>query len=332
MQDRHNIAPDAAQSLDLTGGACAAQSIEAQRLRDEAWFRAHPERALLARLLTVADLDGLDEIGCSLADIPSGYEHAIVIGKDPYGGCEGPLAIPAADVAGLDAMSDGDILFRLGRGARDYYRFVRDNELVYAVDEQLSRRRRRRPNWPPTLRNAPRKRAERIARLDLLRRTLLGEGAVTDIPPPAKPRSSPLERALQQQIARRLEPLDRVMTSEPHLTIEGLMGLLEPGYNTDRAKLLAHPAEFEAAREYICAGIPRTPGRRPYYSYSLKHDAESWGGTVRPDRPYVSTGAMIAAAIGCGWEVVRRDRGGLNAWPSPPKGYVRSRAARRGRR
>jgi hypothetical protein len=258
---------------------------------------------LLARLLTVADLDGLD---CTLADIPPGYEHAVVIGKDTYGGCEGPIAVPTADVAGLDAMSDGDILLRLGRGARDFYRFVRDNELVYAVDEQLSRRRR--PDWPPTLRNAPRKRAERIARLGLLRRTLLGEGAMTDIPPPTRPRSEALERALQEQIARRVEPLDRVMMSQPHLTVGGLMGPLEPAYNTDRAKLLAHPAEFEAAGEYICAGIPRTPGRRPYYSYSLKHDAESWGGTVHPDRPYVSNGATIAAAIACGWE------SGATAW------------------
>jgi hypothetical protein len=109
------------------------------------------------------------------------------------------------------------------------------------------------------------------------------------------------------------------------------MSPLEPGYKTDRAKLLAHPAEFEAACEYICAGIPRPPGRRPYYSCSLKHDAESWGGTVRPDRPYVSNGAMIAAAIACGWEV-KRDRAGLNAWLRPPKGYARSCAARRGRR
>jgi hypothetical protein len=332
MHEQNNTAPNAAQPPDLIGGACAAQSIEAQRLRDEAWFRDHPERTLLARLLTVADLDGLDEIDCTLADIPPGYEHAVVIGKNSYGGCEGPIAVPTAAVAGLDAMSDGDILLRLGRGARDFYRFVHDNELVYAVADQLSRRRNRRPDWPPTCRNAPRTKAARIAKLDLLRRTLLGEDAMTDVPPPAKPRSEALEGALQEQIARRVEPLDRVMASEPRLTIGGLMGPLEPGYITGRAKLLAHPAEFEAACEYICAGIPRTPGRRPYYSYSLKHDAESWGGTVRPGRPYVSNGAMIAAAIACGWEVVRRDRAGLNAWLRPPKGYVRSRAARRGRR
>jgi hypothetical protein len=208
---------DAAQFLDLTGGACAAHPIEVQRLRDEAWFRAHPERALLVRLLAVADLDGLDEIRCALADIPPGYEHAIVIGKDACGGCEGPIAVPTADVERLGAMSDRQILLRLGRGARDFYRFARDDELVYSVADQLSRRRNRRPNWPPTLRNAPRKRAERIARLDLLRRSLLGEGSATDIPPPARPRSEALERALQEQIARRVEPLDRVMTRESHL-------------------------------------------------------------------------------------------------------------------
>jgi hypothetical protein len=320
MQKRHNTAPDAAQSPDLNGDACTAQSHEAQQLHDTAWFGDPPERALRARLLTVADLEGLDQVNCSLAEIQPGYVHAILVAANANDRIEGPVAVPAGDVARLDAMSDGEILLRLGRRARSFYRFVPDKDLVDAAADHLSRRRRRRPDWPPTLRNAPRNRAERVAKLDLLRRTLLCECAMTDIPQLAK-----------EQIARRVEPLERVMASELRLTSGGLMDPHERGYNTDRAELPAHPAEFAAACEYIRAGIPRTPGRRPHYSYSLKHDAESWGGTVRPDRPYVSNGAMIAAAIACGWEV-RRDRAGLNAWLRPPKGYVRSRAARRGRR
>ena len=173
MQERYNAAPDAAQSLDATDAA-----IEAQRLRDEAWFRGHPGRGLLARLLTGADLDELDQIGCSLAEIPPGYQHAIVVGEDAqrYGRREDPVAVPAVDAARLDAMTDGEILVHLGRNARHFFCFVRDKQLVDVIADQLSRQRRRRPDWPETLRNAPRNRAKRIARLDILRRHVLDQG------------------------------------------------------------------------------------------------------------------------------------------------------------
>ena len=139
MQDRHSTAPYAAQSRDLT-----------------------------ARLVTVADLNELDQIGCTLAEIPPGYVHAIVSGEDVCGRREGPVAVPAADAVQLDAMSDGEILAHLGSAARHFFRFVRDDRVVYEAAD--SRRRRRRADWPETLKNAPRNRAERIAKLDILRR------------------------------------------------------------------------------------------------------------------------------------------------------------------
>jgi hypothetical protein len=135
---------------------------------------AAQSRDLTARLLTVADLNELDQIDCSLAEIPPGYVHAIVIGADAYGGRRGPVAVPSADAARLRAMCDGEILAHLGRAARHFFRFVRDDRVVYEAAE--SPRRRHRADWQETLRNAPRNRAKRITKLDALRRLLDGGG------------------------------------------------------------------------------------------------------------------------------------------------------------
>ena len=68
---------------------------------------------------------------------------------------------------------------------------------------------------------------------------------------------------------------------------------------------------FAVALAFIKAGAPGG-WRHPegYYSYGLKHAAERWS-----ERTYVSNGAMIAAAIACGWSVRRI---GINAYLSPP--------------
>jgi Arm DNA-binding domain len=56
--------------------------------------------------------------------------------------------------------------------------------------------------------------------------------------------------------------------------------------------------------------------KSPYHSYSLKHAAERWARIAElGQRPYVSNGAMIAAAISLDW-AVRPE--GLNAWFSRP--------------
>lgn len=47
-------------------------------------------------------------------------------------------------------------------------------------------------------------------------------------------------------------------------------------------------------------------------SYGLKHDAEQWG-RVNGLEPYVSNGALIAAAVEIGYPIWHRGRGSPNA-------------------
>jgi hypothetical protein len=106
----------------------------------------------------------------------------------------------------------------------------------------------------------------------------------------------------------------RLMAAHPKLTRWGLMNLSDPDYGRARAELAAHPEEFQTASEFIHAGMPGVQVARRYHSYSLKHRAEEWGGTIFPEWSYVSNGAMIAAALASGWDVKRAK---LNAWLSP---------------
>jgi hypothetical protein len=108
------------------------------------------------------------------------------------------------------------------------------------------------------------------------------------------------------------------MGKYPKLTRWGLINLSDSDYRRARAELLAHPAEFEAAFEFIRAGMPGLRHAKRYHSYSLKHRAEEWGGTICPEWSYVSNGAMIAAAYAFGWNVKRAR---LNAWLKPPSRF-----------
>lgn len=94
----------------------------------------------------------------------------------------------------------------------------------------------------------------------------------------------------------------------------------------NRPKPPGQPEGFGSALAYIALGLPRTPGKKPFYSYQLKHEAQGWHGS------YVSVDAMVAAARAYGW-TVKRDRANLNDWLWPPPLYVRRPPRRlRGRR
>jgi hypothetical protein len=156
MHGGFNSAPDWAQSSDLTNGARGTRLGQG-------------ERTLAVRLITPADIDDLDEIGETLADIPPGYVDAIVEGRNSYTGCIAPVAVPQAEAEFLSVMSGAEIVIRLGRKGRDFLKFL-DNATPHEVACVIFGTSGRRSKWLWTIRRARGNRAERRARVEALRR------------------------------------------------------------------------------------------------------------------------------------------------------------------
>lgn len=98
------------------------------------------------------------------------------------------------------------------------------------------------------------------------------------------------------------------------------------GFDNHRAEKL-NPQQVETAKAFLLAcGRSNKP---TVGSYALKHEAEKWGRTAR-GCPYISNGAMIAAALTLGFPIKRYDSENPNAgigvsWRGVEKVMLRTR-------